>query len=55
VYEIEDGMFDGAGYSENETSLSSGSSPESRRSFLGALLSVGERVDAFRKHIYFDL
>ena len=36
-----DGMVDGAGHSENETSLSSGSSPESRRSFLGGLLGLG--------------
>src|ERR1700674_6056225 len=34
-------MVDGAGHSGNETSLGSGLSPESRRSFLGALLSVG--------------
>ena len=35
-----DGMAEGAGHSEN-TSLGSGSSPASRRSFLAALLSVG--------------
>ena len=34
-------MVEGAGHSENGTSLGSGLSPESRRSFLGALLSVG--------------
>ena len=36
-----DRMVEGAGHSANGTSLASGSSPESRRSFLGALLSVG--------------
>src|SRR6202521_4615580 len=36
-----DGMVEGAGHSENGTSSGSGSSPESRRSFLGALVSVG--------------
>ena len=34
-------MAEGTGHSENGTSLGSGLSPESRRSFLGALLSVG--------------
>jgi menaquinol-cytochrome c reductase iron-sulfur subunit len=34
-------MVEGAGHSANGTSLASGSSPESRRSFLGALPSVG--------------
>jgi menaquinol-cytochrome c reductase iron-sulfur subunit len=34
-------MVEGAGHSANGTSLASGSSPASRRSFLGALLSVG--------------
>src|ERR1700687_4270397 len=36
-----DRMVEGAGRSANGISLASGSSPESRRSFLGALLSVG--------------
>src|SRR5258708_8046542 len=36
-----DGMVEGAGHSENGTSLGSGLSPEGRRSFLGALLSMG--------------